>query len=331
MQSHLIVKTPLRVSLLGGGADFKKYIEKKPRFVLGMGINYYIHLNAYSMPGIFQSKSRFQYSKTEEFDDPKYIEHPVIRNVIIKYGLTKNINASIASDMPSGCGLGSSSAFTCGMINLINTHNGNMLTSEELAYETINLEQNILKENVGIQDQILCSLGGIKLIKLSNSNFETIISQKINILLNKMLKNRSFLVYTKITRESSECQSKSDLNPNKESLVNSISDIADEFANNYSKTIDIWSLLKECVIETWNLKKKFALNKNRNEILKISEKCLETGAEFIKLLGAGDGGFIYCSVPEEKQEKFINSFDKNTVFKIEPSLYGSQVQNTFYS
>ena len=121
IQNHLIVKTPLRVSLLGGGADFNKYIKSRSRFLLGMGINYYIHMNSYPMPGIFQSKSRFQYSITEEFEDKNDIKHPVIRNVIKKYDLKKNINVSIASDMPSGCGLGSSSAFTCGLINLINT------------------------------------------------------------------------------------------------------------------------------------------------------------------------------------------------------------------
>lgn len=331
MQNHIIVKTPLRVSLLGGGADFKEYIQKKPRFVLGMGINYYIHMNAYLMPGIFQSKSRFQYSQTEEFEDPNDIKHPVIRNIIKNYGLCKNINASIASDMPSGCGLGSSSAFTCGMINLINFFNGKSLSPEELAYETINLEQNILKENVGIQDQILCSLGGINLVKLTPRSFNTIISKEVNIVLQEKLKNRSFLVFTGITRKSSKSQDKSDLNPNKENLTNSISEIAYNFAENYSKENDIWSFLKECVIESWKLKKQFALNNNKSEILTISEKCLEKGAEFVKLLGAGDGGFIYCSVPEDKQESFTKMFAKNTVFKIEPSLSGSQIQNIYYS
>ena len=331
MQNHIVVKTPLRVSLLGGGADFKAFIKEKPRYVLGMGINYYIHMNAYLMPGIFQSKNRFQYSQTEEFEDPKDIKHPVIRNVILKYGLSKNINASIASDMPSGCGLGSSSAFTCGMVNLINSFNGEMLSSEELAYETIHIEQNILKENVGIQDQILCSLGGINLIKLTSESFNTIISREINFLLHEKLKKRSFLVFTGITRESSKSQDKSDLNPNKENLTNLISEIAENFAKNYSKENDIWSFLKECVKESWKLKKQFALNKNKSDILELSEKCLESGAEFIKLLGAGDGGFIFCSVPENKQEKFIKMFDKNTVFKIKPSLFGSQIQNIYYS
>ncbi len=330
MQNHIIVKTPLRVSLLGGGADFEKFINKKPRFLLGMGINYYIHINAYLMPGIFQSKSRFQYSQTEEFEKPEEIKHPVIKNVISKYGLSKNINAAIASDMPSGCGLGSSSAFTCGMINLVNTFNGKMLSAEELAYETIDLEQNILKENVGIQDQILCSLGGINLIKLTSSGFNNIISKEVNINLNKKLRDRSFLVFTRITRESSKSQSKSDMNPNKESLINSISEISAEFAKNYSREKNVWSFLKECVTESWNLKKQFALNNNKSQILELSEKCLEKGAEFIKLLGAGDGGFIYCSVPEDKQDEFIKTFDKNTVFKIEPSLFGSQIQNIYY-
>ena len=129
-------------------------------------------------------------------------------------------------------------------------------------------------------------------------------SRDVNIELYEKLKKRSFLVFTGITRESSKSQDKSDLNPDKENLTNLISEIAEDFANNYSKENDIWSFLKECVKESWKLKKQFALNNNKSDILELSEKCLSTGAEFIKLLGAGDGGFIYCSVPENKQEKF---------------------------
>ena len=69
------------------------------------------------------------------------------------------------------------------------------------------------------------------------------------------------------------------------------------------------------------------MNDNVNKILEISEKCIEAGAEFIKLLGAGDGGFIYCSVPENKQEKFLTMFTKNTVFRVKPSMYGSHIQS----
>ena len=327
---HLICKTPLRVSLLGGGADFYKYIKRKPRYVFGMGINYSIHMNAYQMPGIIPKKSRFQYSKTEEFESFSNIEHPVIKAVMNKYGIRQGINVSIASDMPSGCGLGSSSAFTCGLINLINTFNYKAILNSELAYETIDIEQRILKENVGIQDQILCSLGGIRLLKLEENGFSHIFKSDLYNKIYEKLQKRSFLVYTNISRSSSEIQEEVDKDPDKEKSIESISEIAEYFVNNHPQYDDPWPFFSECIRKSWELKSRFVLSRNKKEIENLIQRSKDNGAEFIKLLGAGGGGFIFCSVPEEYQETFINSFKANTVFKIEPSINGSFV-NTLYS
>ena len=327
---HLICNTPLRVSLLGGGADFYKYIKKKPRYVFGMGINYSIHMNAYQMPGIIPKKSRFQYSKTEEFDKISEIEHPVIKAIMNKYGIRQGINVSIASDMPSGCGLGSSSAFTCGLINLINTFNYKTILNSELAYEAIDVEQRILKENVGIQDQILCALGGLRLLKLEENGFNHIFRNELYNKIYEKLKTRSFLVYTNISRSSSQIQEELDKDINKEKSIESISEISEYFVDQHSHHDDPWPLFSQCVRESWEIKRKFAITRNKLEIENIIDKSKESGAEFIKLLGAGGGGFIFCSVPEDKQEKFMNSFEENTVFKIEPSINGSSV-NTIYS
>ncbi len=327
---HLICKTPLRVSFLGGGADFYRYIEKKPRYVFGMGINYSIHMNAYQMPGIITKKNRFQYSKTEEFESFNEIDHPVIRAVMNKYGIRQGINVSIASDMPSGCGLGSSSAFTCGLINLINTFNLKSFLNSELAYETIDIEQRILRENVGIQDQILCALGGIRLLKLEENGFSHIFKSELYNKIHEKLQKRSFLVYTNISRSSSEIQEEADKDPEKEKSVESISDIAEYFVEQHSQYKDPWPFFSECVKKSWEIKSRFALSRNKTEIENLFQRSKDNGAEFIKLLGAGGGGFIYCSVPENKQQKFINSFEPNTVFKIVPSTNGSFV-NTLYS
>ena len=295
-----------------------------------MGINYSIHMNAYKMPGIIPKKSRFQYSKTEEFDQISEIEHPVIKAIMIKYGIRQGINVSIASDMPSGCGLGSSSAFTCGLINLINTFNYKKILNSELAYEAIDVEQRILKENVGIQDQILCALGGLRLLKLEENGFNHIFRNELYNKIYEKLKTRSFLVYTNISRSSSQIQEELDKNINKEKLIESISEISEYFVDQHIHHDDPWPLLSQCVRESWEIKRKLAITRNKLEIDNIIDKSQESGAEFIKLLGAGGGGFIFCSVPEDKQEKFMNSFEENTVFKIEPSINGSSV-NTIYS
>ena len=170
------------------------------------------------MPGIITNKSRFQQSKIEEFEFTSEIDHPVIKAVIEKYGLNQGINVSIASDMPSGCGLGSSSSFTCGLINLITKFNNNPIPNNELAFHAIEMEQKILKENVGIQDQILCSLGGIRLLKLEEDGFLNIFNSNLYNKLFDRLNRSSFLVYTNIQRSSSEIQDEIQKNPNNEKI-----------------------------------------------------------------------------------------------------------------
>lgn len=322
MTTHYSSSSPLRVSFLGGGSDFKNMIEIKDRIIFGMAINYFININAYKMPGLYPERTRIQYSKVEEVDKIEDIEHNAIRE-ILKFKKIKGINISIASDMPSGSGLGSSSSFTCGMLNILARTKGQSYTSMELANDAIHIEQEILKENVGIQDQILCATGGLKLIKLHKNGYSD-----ISYLLNykdllASINKSSFLIFTGKLRQSSIVQKDIESIPEKNKIVESISEISDFFYQESSKTKDQFGLLKNCLKETWENKKVISRMNDNNEFLNLIDKITNLGCSHFKLLGAGGGGFIYCLVDSNIREKFVNSFSINQIFQINASSNGS--------
>jgi len=320
---HTVVSTPLRVSLLGGGADFAEFTKIRPRYVFGMGINKFIHFNAYPMPEVIPSRHRFQYSQTEEFSTLAGIKHPVIRAVLSENPPSTYINVAIASDLPGGSGLGSSSTFTCGLLHLIRHLNGQPHHPNLLAAHTIRLEQEVLKEAVGIQDQIYAALGNVQLIKLNQHSFSQVSIPNHFEEIIKRLFDESFLVFTNFLRSSSNTQKSFDVEKKKES-VEQISEIADYFVDELYKTSDPWSLLAECVNESWKLKAQYCLSKDFYSINQIVEEALGNGALFAKLLGAGNGGFVFCSVPNDRQDQFLKCFEDRKVIKIKPSDYGSQ-------
>ena len=320
---HTVVATPLRVSLLGGGADFPELIKLRPRNVFGMAINKYIHFNAYPMPEVVPSRHRFQYSQTEEFSNIDDIKHPVIRAVLSELAPKNYINVAIASDLPGGSGLGSSSTFTCGLLHLIRHLNAYPHHPNLLAAHTIRLEQDVLKEVVGVQDQIYAALGNVQLIRLYETNFSQIsISNNFEEIINRLY-NESFLIFTDSLRSSSETQKSFDSGKKLES-INKISEIADYFADNVCDAKYVWELLAECVNESWKEKSKYCISDDFIFINELVSEALANGALFAKLLGAGNGGFVFCSVPKDKQKDFLCYFKNKKVIQIKPSNYGSQ-------
>jgi D-glycero-alpha-D-manno-heptose-7-phosphate kinase len=134
----IVSKTPLRVSLFGGGTDFPEYFNRKKAFIIGGTINKYIYISInkfYSR--LFDHKIRLFYKNTEFVKNNNFIKHLVINKIFKKYKIFKDIELHIASDLPSNSGLGSSSAFTCGLLNLVNFLKKKKIPKKKLALLTI--------------------------------------------------------------------------------------------------------------------------------------------------------------------------------------------------
>ena len=320
-------KTPYRVSLFGGGSDYPDYYYKNPGCVIGFSINKYLYMAAFKLKKFQNYNYRFTYSKVETVNEIKQIEHPAIKAILKNYKFSTPIDVQIASEMPSKSGLGSSSAFTVGFINLIKKINNDVIGKKQLANEANFIEHKLLKEKVGIQDQLHCSYGNFNkfdFYKKKISVTKIILKKKV---LEKLM-DSFVLVYTGIRRNSSYASTaqislirKGKIGNETKQLVNITYRAYEKLLNASENNIvnDVASLL----YETWSIKRKLTNKITNHELDEIYDSCIKNGAIAGKLLGAGAGGFFLMIVPKSEQKKFFNKINFFST-KIELDKNGSQ-------
>lgn len=306
----IITKTPLRISFFGGGSDYPSWYEKNNNFgeVLSCTIDKYIYISLKDSQKFSKYKYLIKYSKVEKVSEIKNIRHPVIKNALKYFKIKKYIELHSNADIPAKTGMGTSSAFTVGLIKAIYGLNNKIISRKQLANLSTYFEHKIIKENVGSQDQYAASYGGfnnfkffknktlVKKYDLSDDYFRN---------LNKNL----FLFFTGQTMASNRITSKfiHNLNKKKKIINNLIENvnIAKKIIN--KKELDSFGYLLD---ETWNQKKQIDKNITNPGINFYYDMGKKNGALGGKLLGAGGRGFILYYVPKKNQEKFIRKFKK---------------------
>lgn len=319
----IISRTPFRVSFFGGGSDYPAYYRQNGGAVLSTTINQHCYIQARFINSIFKDKFRLRYSEKEDVSNIGDIKHPSIRECIRFFNLDKEKNGIEivhTSDIPSNTGLGSSSAFTVGLLNSLYSLKGQIVPKKQLASNAVFVEQKMIKENVGSQDQIAAAYGGFNLIEfgknISDDNkFDvhpiTIGKDKIN-----QLQDWCMLFFTGYTRIASEIAKEQINNTPKnlnelekmKEMVYEAKDILCSNSANDNMILNFGKLLDE----SWKLKRRLSNKITNPEIDKIYEQGMESGAIGGKILGAGGGGCILFIVPPENQNKVENKL-KNLV------------------
>lgn len=324
----IISKTPLRVSLFGGGTDFPEYFKEKGSIIIGGTINKYIYITLSDFfSGLFKEKIRLFYKKREFVTLNNKIKHKVIKKVLSENNINKDIEMHIISDLPGNTGLGSSSSFSTGLLRIINFFKKKKKISKKiLALKTIELEREKLKEFVGFQDQIFASYGGFLKIQFDKKKKFKITEYKDKKYIKRIEKNL-FLVFTGIKRRAHFVEKKKIKNIDKNlvflSKIKEISKIADKKLKKKLNPDFIGDLLHK----TWIQKKKLEKNVSNSKIDNLYKEGLKNGASGGKLLGAGAGGFMLFYVPKINQKKFIKkykeliinfsfTYEGNKIFKI---------------
>ena len=321
----IISNPPLRISFFGGGTDFPEYFNKNDSLILGSTINKFIYISLQKKNNIDKDKIKIFYKNNEFVKNINQIKHRVINLLLKKEKINENFEMHICSDMPSFSGLGTSSAFTVGLKNLIDYHKGVKNNSKNLAKFSINFERNILGESVGYQDQIHASYGGFNLIKLKKNKF--LVKNINNNEKIKKISNNLFLVFTNLTRKASNIEKVKINKINKNfHLLKSIKNITSKSLEIFSKDLN-HDLFGELLAENWELKKKLDNNVSNPVIDKIYKRGISSGALGGKLLGAGAGGFILFYVKKNKQSSFLSKLKKNEIIDFQLSNEGSKVLN----
>lgn len=301
----IISRTPVRISFFGGGTDYREYYTKYSGAVLGTTIDKYVYVSINRLSDFFEYKIRVGYSKTELVNSIAKIDHPSVRECIRYMKLDGNLDIHIFADLPARTGLGSSSSFTVGFLNALYALEGRMVSKENLASRATFVEQEMIKENVGSQDQVHAAFGGLNVIRFDKDKVNVtplIISEEKK----KMLEKYTMIFYTGQTRNSSDIlkeQVERTKSRRNNVFLKRMQDMVDEAERHIShdRGSDMLENLGRLMHQGWEFKKSLSTQVSNPLIDKAYNAAIKAGAYGGKVAGAGSGGFLVFIVAPKYQ------------------------------
>jgi D-glycero-alpha-D-manno-heptose-7-phosphate kinase len=294
-----IIQAPLRVSLFGGGTDFPAYFQEHGGCVLTSAIDKYIFV---TIKQRFDDKLRVGYTRTEMVDSVNEIQHELIREALRLTGIERGVEITTMGDIPSeGSGLGSSSTVTVGALHAMYAYQRELILAERLAAEACQIEREILKSPIGIQDQYIAAYGGLRFMEfLPNGK---VVSERIELDTRTMrhLNENLLLFFTGVTRKANGILSEQKQNiQDRIAILSEMKDIAG-VARDALKQGNI-DTLGPLLHDSWQLKKQLASRISNGTLNDMYEAARSAGATGGKISGAGGGGFLLLYCPRGKQE-----------------------------
>jgi D-glycero-alpha-D-manno-heptose-7-phosphate kinase len=322
----IITKTPYRISFFGGGTDHPTWFKENGGKVLATTFDKYCYISVRQLPPFFDHKYRIVYSQIENINDIKDIEHPAVKEVLKYYNYVDGLEIHHDGDLPARSGLGSSSSFTVGMLNAMNALKGIHSSPNKLASTAIHIEQNLIKECVGSQDQISAAYGGfneIEFYKDGTFSVEPIIISQDR---SQNLNDHLMLFFTGIYRFSSEISKSQILNMNKCHLqMLELRDMVDEASSILSNSNTPLEEFGKLLNKTWENKRSLSDKVSNTQIDELYSAAIKAGALGGKILGAGGGGFILFFAKPENQDRVKAALDNLTFVPFKFENTGSKV------
>ncbi len=297
----IVSQTPVRMSFFGGGTDFPEFFNEYSGSVISTTFDKYCYVNVRHLPELFEYKSYLAYAQIEKVNSVNEIKHPAIRNAM-EWLKLERIAMNYDADLPAKTGLGTSSAFSVGLLNALYTMQGITKSKRELADDAIHLERVLCNEDGGIQDQIAASFGGFNRIDFSREGY-TVRPIDFSEKRKNELNNNLMLFFTGLSRYSFQIQKTTKMMLGKRTAellkIRDMVDTAEKILIDGNRSLDDFGMLLN---ETWQLKKSISSEISTNIIDSVYSKAMDAGALGGKLLGAGGGGCLLFYVPEEKQD-----------------------------
>lgn len=299
----ILTRTPLRISFAGGGSDLRAFYKDEPGAVLSTAIDKYIHITASKHWD--PNRVRVAYSVTENVMCADELQHDLVRQALLMSGIHTGVEITSISDIPGrGSGLGSSSAYTIGVLNALGNLNGYRLTNINLAKTACRIEIDNLGKPIGKQDQYACALGDLRLIEFMPDERVNLKTVKFTTTRIVELENNLMLFYTGLTRRSDGilAEQASNTRENKKTrdhlraMVKLAHTLYDELSEG---NIDALGMI---LLEGWERKKFLASGISNNIISQHIGAGIRAGAGGGKVLGAGGGGFILFYAKPEYHE-----------------------------
>lgn len=322
----IISRTPYRISFFGGGTDYPVWYEEHGGAVLATTINKYSYITCRYLPPFFEHKYRIVYSKTEHTQSISEIQHPSVRATLNFMGINRGVEIHHDGDLPARTGLGSSSSFTVGLIHSLYALKGKMISKRQLALDAIHIEQDILKENVGAQDQTSAAFGGFNKIEFGGDQHIQIQPITINPKKCRLLQDHLMLYFTGFSRIASEIAGEQIKKiPDKQSELHKMQGMVDEAIGILNGGDSDISDFGKLLHESWIIKRSLTDKISTPQIDTIYNDALGAGALGGKLLGAGGGGFILLFVEPEFQPTVKEKLKNLLYVPFEFENAGSQI------
>jgi D-glycero-alpha-D-manno-heptose-7-phosphate kinase len=307
----IVTRAPHRISFFGGGTDYPSYYLEHGGKVIGAAIDKYCYITCRELPPFFEHKHRIVYSKVETVKTVDEIVHPSVRETIRYMKIDSGLELHHDGDIPARSGMGSSSAFTVCLLKTLYALKGRIISREELFEEAIHIEQDLIRENVGSQDQVFAACGGLNVIEFMQNG--QIVPRPLIIPEKRLDTFRSnlMLVFSGISRYASEIAGEQIENTKKNimslhAMKGLVDDASSILASPEADLDDFGRLLHE----TWRFKKGLSSKMTNPVIDHIYETGMKNGALGGKLLGAGGGGFMLLYAKPEDQPRVKKALEK---------------------
>jgi len=321
----IISRTPYRISFFGGGTDYPTWYRQHGGAVLAATINKYCYLTCRYLPPFFEHKLRVMYSKIEECRTLDEVKHPSARETIRFLKIDRGLEVHHDGDLPGRSGMGSSSSFTVGLLHALHGLQGRIVGKQRLATEAIHLEQEVMKETVGSQDQVCAAYGGVNQINfLQNGDF-TVQPMTLSQARLDELNSHLMLFYTGIKRTASNVASSYVVSMEaKAAQLRRLREYVDRAVGILNSGADLIRF-GELPHQAWLAKRELSDKVSNASVDTLYEEARAAGAIGGKLLGAGGGGFMLLFVPPDKQAKVRRQFKRLLQVPFEFEFSGSQI------
>ena len=295
----IISQTPLRISFFGGGTDFREFFQEEPGWVLSSAIDKYIFV---TIKERFDDKIRVGYTRTELVDNIDEVEHDLVRECLRKTGITRRVEINTMADIPSeGSGLGSSSTLTVGLLHAMYMYLGTPKDHAALAREACEIEIDVLKKPIGVQDQYIAAYGGQRFFEFCADGEMAVQNIAMDPTVARRLNQNLMLFYTNVARKAEVVLTEQRENiEGRRTILREMKKMAVTGRSLLERgDIDEFGALMH---DAWLLKKQLASKVSNPAIDELYDTVIGVGAIGGKITGAGGGGFLMLYCPRERQD-----------------------------
>jgi D-glycero-alpha-D-manno-heptose-7-phosphate kinase len=296
----IIVRSPLRITLGGGGTDLPSYYREHEGFLVAAAIDRYVYITIHQM---FQSGFIIKYSQLERAERREDIHHPIVREALALTGVTDKVEITSMADIPAGTGLGSSGSFTTALLRALHAHQKNIISTQDLAEQACHIEIERLREPIGKQDQFIAAYGGVTCFRFNKSDTVEVWPAAVSAETLYNLEDGLVMFFTGTSRSASAIlKDQDDRSKSKDSAIIDNLHYVKDLGLRSLKALETGDLRKFGALmdEHWQHKKKRSGAMSNPEIDKWYELAMRNGALGGKLIGAGGGGFLLFYTEDKK-------------------------------